>query len=98
MHAIRGSEDLTLVQFLMSCASTGEVAEYISCYLGRSPEVSAFTSEFLRRKYAEAAGKKARAPFPLASPWLYPGFTPRCVTLWQRPAVQDMTQGASWTR
>ena len=55
---LKGSDDLTLVQFLMSCASTGEVADYTSAYLGRSAEVSQFTSEFLRRKYAEAAGTK----------------------------------------
>lgn len=58
---LQGQDDLTLVQFLLSCASTGEVAEYISAYLGKSAEVSKFTSEFLKRKYAEASGKKVHS-------------------------------------
>ena len=57
---LQGQDDLTLVRFLLSCSSTGEVAEYITAYLGKSADVSKFTSEFLRRKYAEAAGKKVR--------------------------------------
>ena len=62
MMALQGNRDLTLVQFLMSCSSVGETAEYVTTYLGKGAEVSQFTSEFLRRKYAEASGKKVRAP------------------------------------
>lgn len=58
MVRLQGQDDLTLVRFLLSCSSTGEVAEYITAYLGKSADVSKFTSEFLRRKYAEASGKK----------------------------------------
>lgn len=60
MLKLQGQDDLTLVRFLLSCSSTGEVAEYISAYLGKSAEVSKFTSEFLKRKYAEASGKKVQ--------------------------------------
>ena len=52
MKLLNGSEDLTLVEFLMGLASSGETAEYIQLYLGNSPAgkpaVAAFTMEFLR--------------------------------------------------
>jgi hypothetical protein len=60
MQKLQGSDDLTLVRFLMSCSSNGEIVEYITAYLGKSTEVSLFTSEFIRRKFAEASGKKVR--------------------------------------
>jgi hypothetical protein len=64
MLKLQGTDDLTLVRFLLSCQSTGETAEYITAYLGKSTEVSHFTAEFLRRKFAESAGKKVRC-----APW-----------------------------
>ena len=76
MMALQGNADLTLVQFLMSCSSVGEVAEYVTTYLGKGAEVSQFTSEFLRRKYAEASGKKVRAP----------GLAPWCCALARAPS------------
>lgn len=52
MSVLNGSKDLTLVEFLMGLASSGETAEYIQLYLGSSsagkPAVAAFTSEFLK--------------------------------------------------
>ena len=52
MKLLNGSEDLTLVEFLMGLASSGETAEYIQLYLGSSeagkPAVAAFTTEFLK--------------------------------------------------
>lgn len=52
MKLLNGSEDLTLVEFLMGLASSGETAEYIQLYLGNStagrPAVAAFTTEFLK--------------------------------------------------
>lgn len=52
MSVLNGSKDLTLVEFLMGLASSGETAEYIQLYLGSSSAgkaaVAAFTSEFLK--------------------------------------------------
>lgn len=52
MRALNGSEDLTLVEFLMSLASGGEVVEYIQLYLGSSPAgkdaVAKFSSDFVK--------------------------------------------------
>lgn len=57
MNVLNGSKDLTLVEFLMGLASSGETAEYIQLYLGSSSAgkaaVAAFTTEFL--KYASLA-------------------------------------------
>ena len=52
MKLLNGSEDLTLIEFLMGLASSGETAEYIQLYLGSSPAgkpaVAFFTTEFLK--------------------------------------------------
>ena len=58
-------DDLTLVEFLMSCQSSGETAEYISAYLGKSPAVAAFTAEFIRRKAAQLSGGKSVSADPV---------------------------------
>ena len=65
MTSLTGGADLALPRWLMSLASTGEVAETVTAYLGESPGAAAFTAEFLRRKGVEAAaagasGRKAR--------------------------------------
>lgn len=59
MVKLSSKDDLTLVEFLMSCQSSGETAEYISAYLGKSPDVASFTAEFIRRKAAQLSGGKA---------------------------------------
>ena len=59
MIKLSRKDDLTLVEFLMSCQSSGETAEYISAYLGKSPEVASFTAEFIRRKAAQLSGGKS---------------------------------------
>uniref|UniRef100_A0A7S1SLK9 GYF domain-containing protein n=1 Tax=Tetraselmis chuii TaxID=63592 RepID=A0A7S1SLK9_9CHLO len=65
MQALTGKTDLTLIEFLLTLASGGEVAEYTQMYLGSSAKVSAFTAEFIRRKYADikaggSSSKKAK--------------------------------------
>lgn len=59
MLKLSKKDDLTLVEFLMSCQSSGETAEYISAYLGKSPDVASFTAEFIRRKAAQLSGGKS---------------------------------------
>ena len=67
MIRLNGSDDLTLVRWLMACSSGGEVAEYIATYLGNKPEVVVFTAEFLRRKHAEQTGIKQPKHEPRAN-------------------------------
>lgn len=50
---LTGSDDMTLIDFLLGLQSSGEIAEYIQVYLGKSAAVSSFTAEFVRRKHAE---------------------------------------------
>ena len=59
MLKLSNKDDLTLVEFLMSCQSSGETAEYISAYLGKSSDVASFTAEFIRRKAAQLSGGKS---------------------------------------
>lgn len=39
MRALSGSDDVTLCEFLLTVEANSEVAEYITLYLGASPEV-----------------------------------------------------------
>lgn len=50
LKKITGSDDMTLALFCMSCESNVEIREYMASYLGSTPQVSAFATEFIRRK------------------------------------------------
>jgi len=62
MKSLQGTEDVALCEFLMSLESNSEAAEYVTLYLGSSPQVSAFCTEFLKRKleFLAGANKKVR--------------------------------------
>jgi len=53
MLLLNGSDDLTLVDFLMSLPSEKEIREYVEFYLGKSAKASKFTTEFLFRMEEE---------------------------------------------
>ena len=60
MRALKGEGDFAeLARYLMTLPSTGQIAETIALYFGKVPEASAFSAEFLRRKSAEQAGRRA---------------------------------------
>lgn len=50
LKKINGTEDLTLMQFCMSLKSAVEIREYLAEYLGSSPQVTNFATEFIRFK------------------------------------------------
>jgi len=50
LKKITGSDDMTLALFCMSCESNVEIREYMASYLGSTPQVSAFATEFIKRK------------------------------------------------
>ena len=50
MNQLTGSQDMTLVDFLVSLGSAGEITEYIQLYLGTTSQIAAFTTEFIKRK------------------------------------------------
>lgn len=66
LKRLQGSEDLALVEVILSMASRSEVADTCQSYLGNKTGVGAFVAEFLKRKDAEllrqaqAAKKKAK--------------------------------------
>lgn len=47
---LNGSDDLTLIQFCYTLDSAVEIREYFAEYLGSTPQVSQFATEFIRRK------------------------------------------------
>ena len=53
MRGLTGSSDMTVVDFLMSLPSAGEVRDYVALYLGDTEHAQAFGAEFLRRKRAD---------------------------------------------
>lgn len=49
------TDDLALIQFCQILESAVEIREYLAEYLGSTPEVSLFASEFIRRKEGKPA-------------------------------------------
>ena len=49
------TDDLALIQFCLILESSIEIREYLAEYLGSTPEVSLFASEFIRRKEGKPA-------------------------------------------
>jgi len=50
MRKLNGSDDLTLVAFCMTLTDPDEIRQYLTAYLGSSPQVNNFASEFINRK------------------------------------------------
>lgn len=66
LKAIGGREDLTLMEYCASLEDPGEIREYLAAYLGSTPRVSAFATEFIQRKKSGSSTKKS--PSGKASP------------------------------
>lgn len=50
LRKITGSDDLTLVSFCTTLKDDAEIHQYLVAYLGSSPQVNSFASEFINRK------------------------------------------------
>jgi GYF domain len=50
MNKLNGTDDLTLVAFCMTLSDSEEIRQYLTAYLGSTPQVNAFATEFLQRK------------------------------------------------
>lgn len=50
MQKLNGSDDLTLVTFCMTLTDSDEIRQYLSAYLGSTPQVNNFATEFIKRK------------------------------------------------
>eukprot|EP00557_Chaetoceros_sp_GSL56_P004917 CAMPEP_0176492920 /NCGR_PEP_ID=MMETSP0200_2-20121128/9277_1 /TAXON_ID=947934 /ORGANISM="Chaetoceros sp., Strain GSL56" /LENGTH=1074 /DNA_ID=CAMNT_0017890557 /DNA_START=216 /DNA_END=3440 /DNA_ORIENTATION=- len=51
MKKLNGSDDLTLVAFCMTLNDSVEIKQYLTAYLGSTPQVNNFASEFINRKH-----------------------------------------------
>ncbi|TMW57354.1 hypothetical protein Poli38472_003279 [Pythium oligandrum] len=58
LKSINGSDDLTLVEYCATLEDPGEIREYLAAYLGSTPKVSAFATEFIQRKKSAPGAKK----------------------------------------
>ena len=50
MQKINGSDDLTLVAFCMTLDDANEVRQYLTTYLGSTPQVNSFATEFINKR------------------------------------------------
>jgi PERQ amino acid-rich with GYF domain-containing protein len=50
MRKLSDNDDLTLVAFCMTLADPGEIKQYLTAYLGSTPQVHSFAAEFINRK------------------------------------------------
>ncbi|EEY61248.1 uncharacterized protein PITG_01508 [Phytophthora infestans T30-4] len=59
LKAIDSNADVTLLEYCATLEDPGEVREYLAAYLGSTPRVSAFATEFIQRKKTQHSGKKS---------------------------------------
>lgn len=50
MQQITGSDDLTLVAFCMTLNDASEIRQYLTTYLGSTPQVNGFATEFINKR------------------------------------------------
>mmetsp|Transcript_11525 Transcript_11525/g.17310 ORF Transcript_11525/g.17310 Transcript_11525/m.17310 type:complete len:1277 (+) Transcript_11525:60-3890(+) len=60
MRRLNGSSDITLMQFCMSLNSAVEIREYLAQYLGSSPQITNFATDFI--KYKEGGRRALDGP------------------------------------
>lgn len=50
MRKLSGHDDMTLIAFCMTLTDPVEIRQYLTAYLGSSPQVTSFATEFINRK------------------------------------------------
>ena len=50
MKKLNGTDDLTLVSFCMTLDDAVEIRQYLTTYLGSTPQVNNFATEFINKK------------------------------------------------
>ena len=58
MMKLNGTDDLTLVGFCMTLNDPGDIRQYLIAYLGASPQVNNFATEFINRKVGVQPAKE----------------------------------------
>ena len=59
VKTIDSNANVTLLEYCASVEDPGEIREYLAAYLGSTPRVSAFATEFIQRKRTQRSGKKS---------------------------------------
>ncbi|KAE8886600.1 hypothetical protein PF005_g1846 [Phytophthora fragariae] len=59
LKTIDSNANVTLLEYCASVEDPGEIREYLAAYLGSTPRVSAFATEFIQRKKTQRSGKKS---------------------------------------
>ncbi|KAG7401207.1 hypothetical protein PHYBOEH_002391 [Phytophthora boehmeriae] len=59
LQTIDSNANVTLLEYCASVEDPGEIREYLAAYLGSTPRVSAFATEFIQRKKTQHSGKKS---------------------------------------
>jgi hypothetical protein len=54
MRKLSGNDDLTLIAFCMTLTDPTEIRQYLTAYLGSTPQVTSFATEFINRKNGSA--------------------------------------------
>ena len=50
MMKLNGTNDLTLVSFCMTLCNASEIRQYLTAYLGSTPQVNSFATEFINKR------------------------------------------------
>jgi hypothetical protein len=50
MKKLNGTDDLTLVSFCMTLNNAAEIRQYLTAYLGSTPQVASFATEFINKR------------------------------------------------
>jgi hypothetical protein len=58
MQKINGSDDLTLVSFCMTLDDASEVRQYLTTYLGGTPQVNNFATDFINKRGLGGSNKQ----------------------------------------
>ncbi|CAI5744036.1 unnamed protein product [Peronospora destructor] len=59
LKTIDSNANVTLLEYCASVEDPGEIREYLAAYLGSTPRVSAFATEFIQRKRTQHSDKKS---------------------------------------
>jgi hypothetical protein len=58
MARLNGTDDLTLVSFCMTLNDPAEIRQYLTAYLGSTPQVNGFATDFIAKRGMGSAHKQ----------------------------------------
>lgn len=55
---LNGTTDITLVSFCMTLSDPGEIRQYLTAYLGSTPQVNNFANDFIQKRGLGGSAKQ----------------------------------------